>query len=60
MKLRGVVWAVAIAIPGTGSLTLAVVVSGRNRKKGSLSRGLEDECVEDPSGLPSPSSPQKL
>lgn len=60
MKLREVIWAAAVAIPGTDSLTLAVGLSGRNRKKGSRSWGLEDECVEDPSGLPSPSCPKRF
>lgn len=59
-KLREVIWAAATAIPGTDSLTLVVGLSGRTRKKGSLFWGLEDECVEDPSGLPSPSCPKNF
>lgn len=60
MKLKEIIWAAAIAIYGTDSLTLAIGLSGRNREKGSLSWGLENECVEGPSGLPSPSCPQSF
>lgn len=60
MKLKEIIWAAAIAIYGTDSLTLAIGLSGRNREKGSLSWGLETEWVEDPSGLPSPSCPKSF
>lgn len=51
MMLREVIWAAAIADPGTRA---------RKKQEGELLLELEDECVGDPSRFPSHSYPKSF